>query len=799
MAALIPLFVLIGGRLWVLSRLSTPPVGWDRLWVQLGELEFWGIFFGVCVLLGRVPGRWSQAMVRVLMHLLIVVVLGVSVAELAFFDITGGRADLDTVVFGLADFARVWPVAASELGSSHYLGAAAGIAVTLIPVFWRPKRPGKAWWSRMFVLALIPAIYNETQGRVRPSKELKQLQKTFAEALFWEAMDRRQDVFTAPDPADLVAVTVGPAKTPVNVVLVLLESVGANRTSLSDPELKTTPNLLRLSQEGLSADHMFAVVTHTTKALISTLCGDWPNLVGDAREARPGGLPGRCLPELLAGQGYRTGFFQPAREDFEDRVDLVHQMGFDTFRHRDTLAQPIWEKNNYFGIDDRSMLSPGLAWSEEEPGRPFFATYLTLASHHNYAVPTHVQLLDFPSATGRVEKYLNSVRYVDDFLGRLVKAYEERGLADNTVFVILGDHGEGFGEHGRYQHDLTIYDEGLRVPFVIWGKPLAGRTGLIEGNRQQIDILPTVLDLVGAPVTSGQPRGSSVLAPAPEGRVLFHSCWRAHRCIARREGSDAFIDHYGEPAAQRYDTVADPVQKAPKRMSADERTALTTETRAWYGRVRGRYDARRAQVIETFQRPDSDPAIATWGGVLSLLGCDVENGDVIPAESVWVKCRWRPEKPLTESWTLVAEMVAQGRMGRELWTPLMGVVKMWNWRPGWSIDDTFRVAVPQYTRPGDAVISVGWQRLGGSAVTTDDGRERVDVGVALIDKRPPPDPAGLEGFTFLTPMVDSPEWSLPPLNQEPAEPDAAPPDDLEPDLPAEGEPVPPETHKAAPP
>lgn len=129
------------------------------------------------------------------------------------------------------------------------------------------------------------------------------------------------------------------------------------------------------------------------------------------------------------------------------------------------------------------------------------------------------------------------MRYVDDFVGRLVRGYEERGLAENTLFVILGDHGEGFGEHGVYQHDLTIYEEGLHVPLVMAGAgALEGRTGTIAGNRQQIDVLPTILDVLDMPVEAGTLRGATLLEPAPEGRVLFHSCWRSHRCLARREG-----------------------------------------------------------------------------------------------------------------------------------------------------------------------------------------------------------------------------------------------------------------------
>jgi lipoteichoic acid synthase len=765
LAAIIPLLLLCAARLWAMSELGTPATNLDRWNVQLGELEFWGVWFGVYTLAGRLPSKWWRRFVCTVLHVSTPVLLVASLAEMGFFVVTGGRADLDSVLFGIDQFEQAWPVVASELKPWDYGIVLLVVALSLLPLAIRGRAQRRTWASRLLLCLLVPAIVNETQGRARPQKTFRPLQKTLAEALFWEAMDRRDDVFVAPEAADLAPLRVGPPDRPLNVVVVFMESVGFNRTTLGNPELRTTPNLHHLAGNGLAVEAMTSVVTHTTKALIATLCGDWPNLVGDAREALPGGLPGRCLPQLLREQGYRTAFFQPARGDFEDRTDLVHQMGFSTIRTKDTLAAPIWEKNNYFGIDDRSMLAPGLEWSAERPDKPFFAAYLTLASHHDYKLPKHVQLLDFPDITGRLEKYLNAVRYVDDFVGRLVRAYEEQGLAENTLFVVLGDHGEGFGEHRLYQHDLTIYEEGLHIPAVLYGAgALGGRTGTIEGSRQQIDVL---LEVLGVPVVGGTPRGVSMLAPAPEGRVLFHSCWRSHRCLARREGATVFLDHYGDSPAQVFDVAADPAQKKDlaRKRSAAEKAHLQGETRGWYGRVRGRYLARQEAWLQTIQRPDPSPAIATWDGSLSLLGCVVENPEVVPAEHIWVKCTWRPERPLTAAWTLVVKVTAGGRTGTVNWTPLRGVAKMWTWTPGWSIDDTFRVALPAYTRPGEAMVSLGWERLGGSVVETDDGRKSIDVAPVMLVPRSKADTAGLEGIALANPPVWGPEWDLPPLQE----------------------------------
>ncbi len=66
-----------------------------------------------------------------------------------------------------------------------------------------------------------------------------------------------------------------------------------------------------------------------------------------------------------------------------------------------------------------------------------------------------------------INRYLNSVRNQDFFLKNLFEQYKELGLYEDTVFVLVGDHGEAFGEHGRFQHDNAIYEEGIKVPLII--------------------------------------------------------------------------------------------------------------------------------------------------------------------------------------------------------------------------------------------------------------------------------------------------------------------------------------------
>lgn len=706
--------------------------------VLYGEAQFWlwTAFVGAFLLRLANAGRPYGA-VRFFYHLVCTLMLLLSVTEVVFYAVTGSRADFDLLGFFVKDMEQVLPVVASEVKAWHVGALVVAALLAMSPGLLRFRSaagiaPAVAW------LALLgPVLWIDTPKRATPAKQIRDLQPSLVEHLYWDGLDRIGE-YTLPPPAGaLEELTLRrTATTPLpNVVLVVLESVGAKNTTLHDPKLPSTPNLVDLAAKGLKVQNAYSVVPHTSKALITTLCGYWPKLVSEMRESQPGGLPNKCLPELLEPLGYRTAFFQTARESFEYRGDLTFRMGFDLFRARDTLKRPGFAKVNYFGIEDRAMLAPGMQWSAASD-QPFFATYLTLTSHHDYGVPPDFETLDFPGITGRREQYLNAIRYVDTFVGELIRAYESRGYGDNTLFVILGDHGEAFGEHGRSQHDLVIYEEGLQVPMVVYGPGvLGGRTGVVDGPRQQIDVVPTVLDVVGAEIATGELPGASLLDPVPDDRKLHHSCWRSHRCVATREGDLKFIDHYRDQPAQVFDLAADPKERKDLGPTVDdaEIARRRAEVREWRARVNGHYEARHALAIDRLQGPDDgSPAIASWDGKLELLGCTPDQATALPSQAFWVTCRWRAKEEIQMNWQVQARLTGRFKATEAEIKPLDGNLPTYKWRPGSIVTDQFRVYVPSSAKPGKATLALGWERYGDAAVPKDGGGERVDVATVEI-------------------------------------------------------------------
>ena len=212
-------------------------------------------------------------------------------------------------------------------------------------------------------------------------------------------------------------------------------------------------------------------------------CGVYPHLVTSSTEALPNGIPAPCLAGLLKDQGYNTVFFQSSTKRFENFQGLVKNFGYDEYYPLETMDNKDFKKTNYFGYEDDMMLGPSEEWLKDHGDQPFMAEYLLGTGHHDYqCLGTSHGDEDF-SNEEPLNSYLNCMRLQDIFVKNLIDQYKELGIYENTIFVLYGDHGEGFGEHGLLGHNNTIYEEGLRVPLIIT-PPVGSRTAPgLRGSR----------------------------------------------------------------------------------------------------------------------------------------------------------------------------------------------------------------------------------------------------------------------------------------------------------------------------
>ncbi|WP_119066468.1 LTA synthase family protein [Rubrobacter indicoceani] len=240
-----------------------------------------------------------------------------------------------------------------------------------------------------------------------------------------------------------------------HVALIHLESVRHSSVTPYTPDLATMPYLAELSRRSLLVERAYTTVPHTSKAVSSICSGLFPNPGTEIVEAEPGGMPARCLPELLSEHGYRSAWFQSATKTFENRAQHVANLGYEHFAaYKDMPTEGFWPCN-YLGYEDDIMLGPSREWLRENASGPTFVMYLGLTPHHQYLPLDRYGRKAF--ANGVYGRYLNNIYYDDFWVGNIIEQYRRLGIYEETVFVIYGDHGEAFGEHGLSGHDGIPY------------------------------------------------------------------------------------------------------------------------------------------------------------------------------------------------------------------------------------------------------------------------------------------------------------------------------------------------------
>ena len=348
-----------------------------------------------------------------------------------------------------------------------------------------------------------------------------------------------------------------------NILFVVLESirhdvVGAYQPSVSSPPPSPTPFIDSLATGGWRVDRAYTTITHTSKALVGIYCGTFARFSPLISESEPGGLPFDCLPKLLAPFGYATAHFQTAPAEFENRTGLLNNLGFATHYTQSSYDSTRWQRFGYLAMDDRAMVQPALSWmrTQQASGNPFFASVLTVLTHHPYTSPASNRAADDP-AIARLN-YLAALTYSDKVLSELFAEMDKSGLLNNTLVVITGDHGEAFSEHGVIAHNAAAFEEGMRVPMILWGKMLA-QPKRIDGLRQHLDLVPTVLDLLGSKHDARFP-GLSLAQNAGHQQIISSCFYEAYCLNLYDEKSTKTMYFFGKRPPAHYDLNKDPLE-----------------------------------------------------------------------------------------------------------------------------------------------------------------------------------------------------------------------------------------------
>jgi phosphoglycerol transferase MdoB-like AlkP superfamily enzyme len=345
-----------------------------------------------------------------------------------------------------------------------------------------------------------------------------------------------------------------------NVALIHLESTRAQSVTPYNESLETTPFLDELAKSSLLVEQAYAVVPRSSKATVTVNCGIEPPLF-QGPEFEPGGIPVPCLAGLLKEQDYNTVFFQSSSEAMDQYGVVAENLGYEEYYPSESMDTEGFEATNYISYEDDIMLKPSEQWLIEHKDEPFLVQYLTGTGHDDYRCLDTRYGSEHFADNDLLNRYLNCLRLQDIFLQNLFDQYRELGLYDETLFIIYGDHGEGFGEHGRLLHGDTIYEEGLKIPLIIHDPKRFENRQRVEGLSNETDILPTVVEMLGYEVENGEYPGYSLLQELPKDRTLFFSCISNRKCLASIKGTEKYIYHYDNQPEEVFDLLKDPLER----------------------------------------------------------------------------------------------------------------------------------------------------------------------------------------------------------------------------------------------
>jgi phosphoglycerol transferase MdoB-like AlkP superfamily enzyme len=303
------------------------------------------------------------------------------------------------------------------------------------------------------------------------------------------------------------------AKAPSQIVIVLEESLGSDFVTALGGHKGCTPELERHFANGLLLTNLIANGNRTVRGLEGVLASFVP-LPGYAILQRGRSENVATIARVLRARGYRTSFFYGGRAIFDHIGSFVEANGWDEMTEESDF--PAGDFRTIWGVADEYVFDALLARQEaaRAKGEPLFATMLSVSNHKPFEVPTARYPVE-RDASGRFGR-TGAVRYADACIGGYLDALIQRGLAADTLVLLVGDHGARV--YGAEEIPIRSY----RIPALFVTPDPRWHGQRIERLCSQIDLVPTLLDLAGieceAPLF-----GTSVLAlPADGGRAFVH-------------------------------------------------------------------------------------------------------------------------------------------------------------------------------------------------------------------------------------------------------------------------------------
>lgn len=347
------------------------------------------------------------------------------------------------------------------------------------------------------------------------------------------------------------------SKRPRAIILLLIDTMRRDHLKAWGYERNTAPTLTKLANEGVRFADNIAQASWTKVSVPSFLTSLYPSTHGiiDMPDRLPASVT--TISEVFRDAGYAT--WQTSSVPFSGRLSNLHQ-GVDVLHERTSIG----ELDHSASKTSRTYVDRLLEWAGDHNDVPFFAFIHAFDPHSPFEPYAPYDALwgtpegvaEFERANelwrGRIDDlptqaqmdstdvdqelyvqherdwYDGSIRAADVEVARLLEGFEQLGIADETLFVLISDHGEEFLEHGHHFHGNNAYGEMMNVPLIMhWPGVLPAGT-VVEQTTESVDMMPTVLELAGiTPPEAAQGQSLLPLIVDPDGVSDFGAIRRA--------------------------------------------------------------------------------------------------------------------------------------------------------------------------------------------------------------------------------------------------------------------------------
>ena len=347
-----------------------------------------------------------------------------------------------------------------------------------------------------------------------------------------------------------------------DVFLVTIDTLRADHLACYGYKDVETPTLDSLAAGGVrfSAAFTHSPITNTSHA--SILTGLLPSIHGVTDFGVPLAPQHVTAAELLKKQGYQTAAFIAAVILDSNQLAPGFDRGFDFYDNFPANPNSPNSKDRFGRVERRAqtVIEHATSWLAQHPaapGSPRFMWVHLFDPHDPYEPP--------PPFSEKYAKHLydGEIAYADSQLAHFIATLKSSGAYQNSLIIVVGDHGEGLGEHGEDTHGLFLYDSTLHVPLIVKLPAAAHRGEVIDNLVRTTDILPTILSLTSAPAPP-ELNGASLLplidrqsGPAREllGETDYPLRWGWAPIKALREQNAKLIE---APRPEFYDLQSDP-------------------------------------------------------------------------------------------------------------------------------------------------------------------------------------------------------------------------------------------------